>query len=146
MGASGGSRIITAVAQNAAQLILAPILTSSADDHDDDKDPASQSLANSLAAPRLHDQLMPARTTLESWYDPAVAESLRQRGHNVTFVAAGQSSVQAVRYTSQNGFEAQAEPRQINSGVGIAGVPQEQEVEMEMEMEMEVEVEVPVAV
>ena len=90
------------------------------DDDDDDSDPQSQSLSTSLSAPRLHDQLQPARTTLESWYDAGVAESLRQRGHNVTLVAAGQSAVQAVRYTAQAGFEAQAEPRQFNSGVGLA--------------------------
>ena len=124
IGASGGSRIITAVAQSAAMLLLAP--------------PRSSSLSSALAAPRLHDQLMPARTTLESWYDSGVAESLRQRGHNVTFVAAGQSAVQAVRWTADDGFEAEAEPRQFNSGVGIAqgmGAPVEQVTEIESQLE-----------
>ena len=139
IGASGGSRIITAVAQSAAILLLASPSPSS-------------SLASALSAPRLHDQLMPARTTLESWYDSGVAESLRQRGHNVTFVAAGQSAVQAVRWTASDGFEAQAEPRQFNSGVGIAGevgAPADTAAEIddglemqgqpEIEMEMEIE-------
>ena len=170
VGASGGSRIITAVAQAAAMLVPDSdnegdyYHRNIADRSGEESLPSPPPLGPIVAAPRLHDQLLPARTTLESWYDFGVADSLLQKGHNVTLVAAGQSAVQVVRWTDVRGWEGQGEPRQINSGAAVGGggdegnvmdgleregeremegfeVPPYREVELEMEVDRQGEVE-----
>ncbi len=66
-----------------------------------------------LKQPRLHDQLLPNQVTFEFQYDNATIESMRGKGHNVTWGPAG-SSAQAIRI--ENGvFEAVGEPRQFDS-------------------------------
>ncbi|EKD16526.1 uncharacterized protein L3040_001262 [Drepanopeziza brunnea f. sp. 'multigermtubi'] len=102
IGAAGGSRIITATT-----LALWHVL-----DH-------GMTLPQALAAPRLHDQLMPATTTLEPGFDSEVESGLRARGHNVTCVPNGYSSVQGVRRLWNGTLEAASEPRQVNSA-GLA--------------------------
>ncbi|EHK26617.1 uncharacterized protein TRIVIDRAFT_50329 [Trichoderma virens Gv29-8] len=99
IGAAGGSRIISATAQ-----VLWHVL----DDHD-------ATLAGALQRPRLHDQLMPNTVLLEEMFDDEVALGLEKRGHNVTWVRSGLSSVQAVRRFTDGVFEAASEPRQKNS-------------------------------
>lgn len=79
----------------------------------------NMTLPQALAAPRLHDQLMPAVTTFEPGFDRETARSLQQRGHNVTSVPNGLSSVQGVRRLWNGTLEAASEPRQLNSG-GLA--------------------------
>ncbi|KAH6604904.1 gamma-glutamyltranspeptidase, partial [Trichoderma cornu-damae] len=98
IGAAGGSRIISATAQ-----VLWHVL----DNHD-------AALAWALRRPRLHDQLMPNAVLLEEGFKDEVAVGLGKRGHNVTWVKLGLSSVQAVRLTD-GVFEAASEPRQKNS-------------------------------
>ena len=67
-----------------------------------------------LKQPRLHDQLLPNQVTFEFQYDNDTIESMRGKGHNVTWGPAG-SSAQAIRI--QDGvFEAVGEPRQFDSG------------------------------
>lgn len=96
LGASGGSRIITTVVQNALSIL----------DH-------GMSVHEAVKQPRLHDQLLPNQVTFEYNYDNATVEDMRRRGHNVTWGPAG-SSVQAIRI--QDGtFEAAGEPRQHDS-------------------------------
>jgi gamma-glutamyltranspeptidase/glutathione hydrolase len=92
VASAGGSRIITAVLdQNAT----AP---------------------EALAAPRLHDQLVPNVVSLEYSYNNETAAFLRERGHNVTYTAPGGSTAQSLRLLGNGTFEAAGEPRQLNSG------------------------------
>ncbi|KAF2842696.1 gamma-glutamyltransferase 1 [Patellaria atrata CBS 101060] len=99
IGAAGGSRIITATTQN-----IVNVLDRGFDTHD------------ALAQPRLHDQLTPNLASLEYSFDNGTAEFLRERGHNVTYVAEGMSAAQGVRRLGNGTFEAAGEPRQGNSG------------------------------
>ncbi|PBP16806.1 gamma-glutamyltranspeptidase [Diplocarpon rosae] len=102
IGAAGGSRIITATA-----LAVWDVLE------------RGMSLAEALAEPRMHDQLVPATTTVEYAFEKSTVEALRRMGHNVTFVKPGFSAVQGVRRLWNGTFEAASEPRQLNSA-GLA--------------------------
>ena len=96
LGASGGSRIITTVIQNALNIL----------DH-------RMTAHETVKQPRLHDQLLPNQVTFEWTYDNRTVESMRRRGHNVTWGSAG-SSAQAIRVVDGH-FEAAGEPRQHDS-------------------------------
>ncbi|PVH81756.1 gamma-glutamyltransferase [Cadophora sp. DSE1049] len=102
IGAAGGSRIITSTVQAIWHVL----------EH-------NMSLPNAIREPRMHDQLMPAATTFEYLFDNSTVESMRERGHNVTWVRPGYSAVQGVRRLWNGTFEAASEPRQLNSG-GLA--------------------------
>lgn len=102
VGAAGGSRILTATIQNIIHAV------------DEGLSPK-----DSLAKPRLHDQLLPNQVSFEYAYDNDTVASMKERGHNVTWVAPGDSVAQAVRLLWNGTFEAAGEPRQVNSG-GIA--------------------------
>ncbi|KAK6949667.1 hypothetical protein Daesc_009750 [Daldinia eschscholtzii] len=99
IGAAGGSRIITATIQNIHHVIDQNFTT-----------------AEALAAPRLHDQLSPPQISFEYPYDNSTVAYLKSLGHNVTWVAPGQSTAQGLRLLPNGTFEAAGEPRQINSG------------------------------
>ncbi|KAM3414486.1 Glutathione hydrolase [Cercospora zeina] len=100
--AAGGSRILTATVQTLWNVL--------------DKNATS---AESLAAPRLHDQLVPNRVSFEYAYDNQTVAYLASLGSNVTWVAPGGSSAQCLRRLSNGTFEAAGEPRQADSG-GVA--------------------------
>ncbi len=100
LGASGGSRIITTVIQNALSILE-----------------GEMTVHEALEQPRLHDQLLPNKVTFEPTYNNMTVESMRRRGHNVTWGPAG-SSAQAIRIQS-GCFEAAGEPRQDDSA-GLA--------------------------
>ena len=102
IGAAGGSRIITSTVQAIINVL----------DH-------GMTLPEALRAPRIHDQLQPDETTVEVTMDKETVESLRERGHNITWVHLGVSAVQGVRMLGNGTFEAASEPRQLNSG-GLA--------------------------
>lgn len=102
IGAAGGSRIITSTV-----LAIWHVL-----DH-------NMTLPEALAEPRFHDQLIPAQTTFEYAFANGTVDSMRARGHNVTWVGEHQSAVQGVRRLWNGTFEAASEPRQVNSG-GLA--------------------------
>ncbi|CAI7671683.1 unnamed protein product [Penicillium palitans] len=97
-GSAGGSRIITATVQSIIHSIDQGL-----------------SAAKALAKPRLHDQLVPNQVTFEYTYDNATVASMKARGHNVTWVAPGQSSAQLIRVLPNGTFDAAGEPRQLNS-------------------------------
>ncbi|GAB7353304.1 hypothetical protein MBLNU459_g3803t1 [Dothideomycetes sp. NU459] len=97
-GSAGGSRIITATLQTLWH-VLDQRLTG----------------AQALAAPRLHDQLVPNTVSFEWAYDNATTAYMAQKGHNVTWVGPGQSTAQCVRVLAGGVFEASSEPRQLNS-------------------------------
>ncbi|RFU81485.1 gamma-glutamyltranspeptidase [Trichoderma arundinaceum] len=99
LGAAGGSRITTANIQNTIHVLDGNMTT-----------------AEALAQPRLHDQLVPDQTTFEYAYDNQTVAFMKSLGHNVTWVAPGQSAAQAVRMLPNGTFEAAGEPRQATSG------------------------------
>lgn len=99
VGAAGGSRIITATVQNVINVI-----------------DRGKNVAQAVAMPRLHDQLIPAVTTFEWAYDNSTVAYIKGLGHNVSWVAPAQSAAQAVRLLPNGTFEAAGEPRQSNSG------------------------------
>lgn len=98
-GAAGGSRITTATIQLAIHMV------------DQGMTPE-----DSLKQPRLHDQLNPNQVTFEYAYDNSTTAFMKSLGHNVTWVAPGQSMAQALRLMGNGTFEAGGEPRQKNSG------------------------------
>lgn len=99
MGAAGGSRIITTTIQNLINVL-----------------DRNMSAAQALAQPRLHDQLVPNQVSFEYAYDNGTVAFMKGLGHNVSWIAPGQSSAQAVRMLANGSFEAAGEPRQLNSG------------------------------
>ncbi|PHH88647.1 hypothetical protein CDD83_7265 [Cordyceps sp. RAO-2017] len=99
IGAAGGSRITTATIQNAIHLL---------DGH--------MTAAQALAQPRLHDQLVPNRVSFEYAFDNSTVFYMKTLHHNVSWVAPGQSTAQALRLLPNGTFEAAGEPRQKNSG------------------------------
>jgi gamma-glutamyltranspeptidase / glutathione hydrolase len=99
IGAAGGSRIITSTIQNVIHVLDEGLTAPEA-----------------LERPRLHDQLTPNRVTFEYAYDNSTVAFMKQLGHNVTWIAPGQSAAQGIRVLSNGTFEAAGEPRQKNSG------------------------------
>ncbi|KAJ5563243.1 hypothetical protein N7535_008407 [Penicillium sp. DV-2018c] len=97
-GSAGGSRIITATVQNIIHSI-----------------DQGFSAAKALAEPRLHDQLIPNQVSFEYAFDNATVASMKARGHNVTWIAPGQSTAQLIRVLPNGTFDAAGEPRQLNS-------------------------------
>lgn len=121
IGSAGGSRIITAVAQTAALLLTKTAALFDPDRADTGTDEAAiPNLHDALATPRLHDQLMPPQVSFEWTYDNSTVRYMKSLGANVTWVAPGQSTVQAVRRRRGGIFEAASEPRQRNSGANTA--------------------------
>ncbi|KAF7591309.1 hypothetical protein BBP40_001685 [Aspergillus hancockii] len=98
-GSAGGSRIITATVQNIIHAVDEGL-----------------SAAEALARPRLHDQLVPNQVRFEYAYDNATVAFMKTRGHNVTWVAPGDSTAQAIRVLPNGTFDAAGEPRQLDSG------------------------------
>ncbi|KAI0882671.1 gamma-glutamyltranspeptidase [Annulohypoxylon maeteangense] len=98
-GAAGGSRIISSTTQ-----VLWHMLEHSLSPH------------SAVSEPRFHDQLMPNVATFEYGFDNATIASMRDRGHNVTWVREGFSAVQAIRVGDDGVFEAASETRQSASG------------------------------
>lgn len=99
IGSAGGSRIITATLQN-----LWHVLDQGA------------TVEGSLAEPRFHDQLIPNQISFEYAYDNQTVAFMESLGHNVTWIAPGQSTAQGLRRMPNGTFEAGGEPRQHASG------------------------------
>lgn len=99
VGAAGGSRIITATIQNLHHVLDQGMTT-----------------AQALAEPRLHDQLVPNQVSFEWAYNNRTIAYMKSLGHNVTWIAPGQSTAQGVRLLANGTFEAAGEPRQAASG------------------------------
>jgi len=99
VGAAGGSRIITATIQNLVHILDGGLTT-----------------AEALAKPRIHNQLVPAEVSFEYAFNNATTAFMKDLGANVTWVAPGGSTAQALRLLENGTFEAAGEPRQKNSG------------------------------
>ncbi|KAI1855748.1 hypothetical protein JX265_012193 [Neoarthrinium moseri] len=98
VGAAGGSRIISSTTQVAWRVLE-----------------QGMTMLDAMREPRFHDQLMPNVATFEYTFDNATVASMREKGHNVTWVREGVSAVQGIRVTAGR-FEAVGETRQKNSG------------------------------
>ncbi|TVY55760.1 Glutathione hydrolase proenzyme [Lachnellula suecica] len=101
---AGGSRIITEIQQHLWH-VLDQNMTS----------------AQALAQPRMHDQL--AGSISFEWgnqdvvgYNNETTAFMKAIGNNVTFIAPGSTTAQALRRLINGTFEAASEPRQENSG------------------------------
>ncbi|KAK5112906.1 hypothetical protein LTR62_003728 [Meristemomyces frigidus] len=99
VAAAGGSRIITAALQTLWHVL-----------------DQNMTAPQALAQPRFHDQLVPNQISFEWAYDNQTVAFMQERGHNVTWVAPGQSTAQSLRLLGNGTFEAAGEPRQLNSG------------------------------
>lgn len=99
IGSAGGSRIITATIQNLVHVL-----------------DQNMTVPQALAQPRLHDQLIPNQVSFEYAYNNQTVAFMKARGHNVTWIAPGQSTAQGLRRLPNGTFEAAGEPRQKNSG------------------------------
>ncbi|KAG4025009.1 hypothetical protein MFRU_074g00150 [Monilinia fructicola] len=110
IGAAGGSRIPTSIVQTIINII-----------------DRGMSLEEAMKEPRIHDQLLPERTTVEPGYSKELMAALLVRGHRVVETIGFGSAVQAVRAwgdlspekRSPKGevwLEAIGEPRQKSSG------------------------------
>ncbi|THV53359.1 hypothetical protein BGAL_0053g00270 [Botrytis galanthina] len=114
IGAAGGSRIPTSTIQAIINII----------DH-------GMSLEEALKQPRMHDQLLPEKTTVEPGFDEELQEYLKERGHKVWKASGRESAVQGVRVwgdlsiegeglAGEGWLEAIGEPRQkASGGVGV---------------------------
>ena len=99
IGSAGGSRIITAVIQNLWHVL-----------------DQNSTVEEALAEPRLHDQLEPNQVSFEYAYNNETVAYMASLGHNVTWIAPGQSTAQGLRRQPNGTFEAGGEPRQHASG------------------------------
>lgn len=104
---AGGSRIITEVIQHLWH-VLDQNMTS----------------AQSLAQPRMHDQLSPNLVSFE-WgselfgikgYSNETTAYMASLGVEVGWIAPGSTTAQGLRRLGNGTFEAAGEPRQLNSG------------------------------
>ncbi|KAK3397263.1 gamma-glutamyltranspeptidase [Sordaria brevicollis] len=116
-GAAGGSRIISSTTQVAFNVLEGLRV------HPNTTEMGTKGVGGegsvmraAVAAPRLHDQLMPEVLLVERGYGQDVYEDLKGRGHNVTWQAPGLSAVQAVMRFGNGTFVAASETRQVNSG------------------------------
>ncbi|SCV56883.1 related to gamma-glutamyltransferase [Fusarium fujikuroi] len=100
IGAAGGSRIISATTQVAWRVLTSP----------------SWSIKDAVREPRVHNQLIPNTLLVEKKFSSYDVPSLLERGHNVTWVDEGLSTVQALTRDSAGVFQVAPEPRQKNSG------------------------------
>lgn len=98
-GAAGGSRIISATTQTAWRLL----------EH-------GMNMSEAIAAPRLHDQLIPNELQMEWTFDNGTVASLVAKGHKPVWVRLGVSAVQGIQRLWDGRFAAVGEPRQKNSG------------------------------
>lgn len=110
IGCAGGSRIITANIQNTFNALN------------------GMDLQESLAQPRWHDQLIPATTSFEwadssaptipNWtgFDNTTVAFLKAVGHNVSWVAPGQSTAQGTYYLQHHDlFKGASDIRQLSA-------------------------------
>jgi gamma-glutamyltranspeptidase/glutathione hydrolase len=79
--------------------------------------------AQSLAQPRMHDQLSPNTVTFEygspfqhvEGYNNETTAFMASIGAKIAFIAPGQTTAQALRRLGNGTFEAAGDPRQLNS-------------------------------
>ena len=99
-GSAGCRRIITATLQTVWNVL-----------------DRNMTAAQALKEPRLHDQLSPNIVNFEYQYDNSTVDFMKGLGHEVGWVAPGQSSAQCLRVLGDGDlFDVASEPRQVASG------------------------------
>ncbi|KAL1743931.1 gamma-glutamyltranspeptidase [Schizophyllum fasciatum] len=99
-GAAGGSRIVSCNVQQIRNVL------------DYDMDPAE-----TLAHPRLHDQIAPQETHLEEGWKRETAADLQKLGHQVKWLPVAPTTACGVSYNPDTGeWKAAGEPRRIAAG------------------------------
>ncbi|CAF1988562.1 unnamed protein product, partial [Rotaria magnacalcarata] len=84
IGASGGTKITTSIAQVSMLNLW-----------------FNQDIKQAVDAPRLHSQLLPQEVIAESGFDPEILQSLKRRGHNVTCSVLGGSAMQGIEWRDE---------------------------------------------
>ncbi|CAF0969193.1 unnamed protein product [Rotaria magnacalcarata] len=84
LGASGGTRITTSIAQVSMLNLW-----------------FNQDIKQAIDAPRLHSQLLPQEVIAESGFDPEILQNLKSRGHNVTCGSFGGSVIQGIEWRDE---------------------------------------------
>ncbi|KAK2858356.1 hypothetical protein FQN49_004813 [Arthroderma sp. PD_2] len=97
-GAAGGSHIITGTLQSIVNVM-----------------DRKMSVKQALAAPRLHDQLVPNVIEMEPSFDKETVKFMISRNHNVTREKSS-STVESIMRLKNGVFEASGEPRLASSG------------------------------
>ncbi|OMH79278.1 Gamma-glutamyltranspeptidase 1 [Zancudomyces culisetae] len=94
VGASGGSRILTAVAQ-----VLRNCME------------YGMTIKQAVDSPRIHHQLLPDELMVEPYYPVDLVNGLREKGHNIVEMAQVSSVVQAIRILSDGTIHAVSDGR-----------------------------------
>ncbi|XP_074640412.1 scoloptoxin SSD14-like isoform X2 [Tubulanus polymorphus] len=94
MGASGGSKIISAVAQSLIENLW-----------------FRDSLKDSIDEPRLHHQWLPNEVVYESTFSKKIIENLKELGHNFTQLSGRGAVVQGINRIDSGMLEAYSDPR-----------------------------------
>ncbi|CAF1581510.1 unnamed protein product [Rotaria sp. Silwood1] len=84
IGASGGTKITTSVAQVAMLNLW-----------------FNENIKEAIDAPRLHSQLLPEEVMAEQGFDYNILQKLKQRGHNITCSAYGGSVIQGIEWRDE---------------------------------------------
>jgi len=103
VGGSGGSRIFPAVFQTILNHM----------DH-------GMNISQAVEEPRVHDQLFPMETSIESTFEVQGLRSLKEKGHNVTTfdINLGVAEVQAVSVSLDGSVTAASDSRK--NGIAAA--------------------------
>ncbi|OMJ16651.1 Gamma-glutamyltranspeptidase 1 [Smittium culicis] len=94
LGASGGSRIITATSQVFLNMVE-----------------FGKSLKDAVDMPRIHDQMLPEVTEFELSYPKYILDSLASRKHNLTEMEINATAVQGIRVLSDGTINAVSDAR-----------------------------------
>ncbi|CAF1282486.1 unnamed protein product [Adineta ricciae] len=84
LGASGGTKITTSIAQVAMLNLW-----------------FNENIKDAIDSPRLHSQLLPQEVMAESGFDQDILKLLKQRGHNITCTAYGGSVIQGIEWRDE---------------------------------------------
>ncbi|UJR22671.1 hypothetical protein I4U23_025709 [Adineta vaga] len=84
LGASGGTKITTSIAQVAMLNLW-----------------FNENIKDAVDAPRLHSQLLPQEVMAEQGFDYNILKLLKQRGHNITCSAYGGSIIQGIEWRDE---------------------------------------------
>ncbi|CAF1048399.1 unnamed protein product [Adineta steineri] len=103
LGASGGTRITTSIAQVSLLNLW-----------------FNKNIKDAIDAPRLHSQLLPQEVIAERGFDYNILQRLKQRGHNITCGSFGGSTIQGIEWRDEaNQYWANCDIRKGGAPDGI---------------------------
>ncbi|CAF1440184.1 unnamed protein product [Rotaria sordida] len=104
IGASGGTKITTSV----AQVVMLNLWF-------------NKNIKEAIDAPRLHSQLLPQEVMAEHGFDYNIFYQLKQRGHNITYSEYGFSAIQGIEWRDEvNQYWANCDIRKDGAPDGIS--------------------------